>query len=74
MSIYGDTGYDKKQKLTKEKLIYLNSHEIRKVKSWQWEKRRHFAMVSFYNGKTSLCNGSVAFKKAVCKCFMNKDV
>ena len=31
-------------------------------------------MTSLCNHTTSLCNGYGAFKKATCKCFINKDV
>ena len=34
----------------------------------------HFVMASLCQGTKSYCNGCVAFKKAVCKYLINKDV
>ena len=37
-------------------------------------ERTHFAIVSVCKDTASLCNGYVAYKKDVCKYFMNENV
>ena len=55
-------------KITEEKSSCLNSREIRIEKCWRWEKRRHYAMVSFCNALTfsiSISKVTIFFDKGL---------
>ena len=70
-SIYCPDMLNTHQRVTKFVWI-LTIYELERVENKK--KRRLFAMASFCHSTSSHCTSCVAFKKAVCKYFINKGV